>query len=78
MELQKHTSESEEAGSPLVEGSAPGGVTGEYTFFSTDFVEETTDEAESGLLLKRDVSFEKKNPFLFFCLSISLIFLLQF
>ena len=51
----QRTSVSEEAGSPLVEGSAPGGVTGEYTFFSTDLVGETTEDAEAGLPLKKDV-----------------------
>lgn len=43
------TSESQE-GSPLVEGSAPGGVPGELTFLSTVLLGEITDEADEALL----------------------------
>ena len=73
--VTERTSTSEEAGIPLVDGSAPGGVTGEYTFISTDLVE-TTDEAEAGLLHNSDVC----NPIYFLSLffSFSNIYLLLF
>ena len=75
MIVTERTSTSEEAGSPLVDGSAPGGVTGEYTFISTDLVE-TTDEAEAGLLQNRDVC--KRIYFLSVFFSFSNIYLLLF